>query len=248
MKPYYEDGSVTIYNGDCRDVLPTRYLMNTMRLLDLFCCAGGAGMGYHRAGFDEVVGVDIKPRPHYPFEFHQGDALEFVAKHGHEFDAIHASPPCQAFSQAVTIANRKKRTNLIPATREALIATGKPYIIENVPTARKELRDTVQLCGSFFGLPIRRHRLFESTVPLWSTPCSHREYPAIYEPAWNRVNKLRVLSISGGYQQRQTDIEEHKAAMGVDWEITIPELSEAIPPAYTEWIGRQLLNSARRAQ
>ena len=215
----------------------------TMRLLDLFCCAGGAGMGYHRAGFDEVVGVDIKNRPHYPFEFHQGDALEFVAQHGREFDAIHASPPCQAFSQAVKIENRKKRLNLIPATRDALMVTGKPYVIENVPTARKEMLDPVQLCGSFFGLPIRRHRLFESNVTLWSTPCSHREYPAIYEPAWNRVNKLRVLSISGGYVRGDVDLETHKAAMGIDWEISMPEMSEAIPPAYTEWIGHQLLES-----
>ena len=218
-----------------------------MRLLDLYCCSGGASMGYHRAGFDEVVGVDIKNRPHYPFELVVSDAIEYVENHGHEFDAIHASPPCQPFSQAVKIENRKKRLNLIPATREALIATGKPFIIENVPTARKELIDPVQLCGSFFGKPIRRHRLFESNVSLWSTPCSHDAYPAIYEPAWNRVNKLRVLSISGGYVKGGVDIEEHKQAMGIDWEITIPELSEAIPPFYTEWLGTQLLQQIDNA-
>jgi len=200
-------------------------------------------MGYHRAGFDEVVGVDIDPQPRYPFEFVQGDALEYVAEHGHEFDAVHASPPCQAFSQAVKKKYRKGRPNLIPATRVALTALETPYVIENVPTAGVHLREPVTLCGSAFGLPIRRHRLFESNVWIWGMRCSHKEYPRRYAPAWNRTNMLRVLSISGGYQQSHADIEEHRAAMGVDWLMTIQELSEAIPPAYTEYIGKALLCS-----
>ena len=199
-------------------------------------------MGYHRAGFDEIVGVDINPQPRYPFEFVQGDALEYVAAHGHEFDAIHASPPCQAFSQAVKKKYRKGRPNLIPATRKALRRLETPYVIENVPTAGVHLREPVTLCGSSFGLPIRRHRLFESNVWIWGKRCSHKEYPRKYMPAWNRTNLLRVLSISGGYQQQKADIEEHRAAMGVDWDMNLKELSESIPPAYTEYIGHALIS------
>ena len=216
------------------------------RLLDLFCGAGGAAMGYHRAGFGEIVGVDINPQPRYPFEFVQADALEYVAEHGHEFDVIHASPPCQAFSQAVKIANRKGRPNLIPATRESLVGLGVPYVIENVPTAGVHLREPVMLCGSAFGLAVRRHRLFESNFWIWGIKCSHKEYPRRYPPAWNRTNLLRVLSLSGGYQQRHVGMEEHRAAMGIDWEMDIKELSQSIPPAYTEYIGKELREIKRR--
>ncbi len=198
-------------------------------------------MGYHRAGFD-VVGVDIKPQPHYPFEFHQGDAMTWPLD---GFDAIHASPPCQHFSQSVKIANRDNHPDLLEPTRQRLIASGRPYVIENVPTA--PLRDYITLCGSSFGLPVRRHRKFESALLLFSRPCAHNDpaYPAVYAPAWNRTKPLRVLSISGGYQTRvnigEDFLEQHKAAMGVDWDISYNELSNAIPPAYTEWIGTQLL-------
>ena len=206
-------------------------------------------MGYHRAGFDEIVGVDNRPQPRYPFDFVKADALEYVAEHGHEFDAIHASPPCQAFSQAVKIANRKGRPNLIPATRESLVGLGLPYVIENVPTAIDHLRDPVMLCGSSFGLPIRRHRLFESNVWIWGIQCSHKEYPRKYPPAWNRTNLLRVLSLSGGFQQSQpgqesgATIEEHRVAMGIDWNMSMKEMSQAIPPAYTEYIGREVIKA-----
>jgi len=207
-----------------------------VRILDLFCGAGGAAMGYHRAGF-EVVGVDNRPQPHYPFEFHQADAMTYPLE---GFDAIHASPPCQAFSQAVSIANRANHPDLLAATRERLEASGRPYIIENVPTA--PLRNWIVLCGSSFGLPIRRHRKFESNILLFSRPCAHRDlaYPPIYAPAWNRTNPLRVLSISGGYQVGEGSLEAHMAAMGIEHPITYHELSQAIPPAYTEWLGRQL--------
>jgi len=215
------------------------------RLLDLFCGAGGASMGYHHAGFDEIVGVDNRPQARYPFNFVETDALEYVAEHGHEFDAIHASPPCQAFSQAVKIANRKGRPNLIPATRESLVGLGLPYVIENVPTAIDHLREPVMLCGSSFGLPIRRHRLFESNVWIWGIQCSHKEYPRKYPPAWNRTNQLRVLSLSGGYQQGQAGIEEHRAAMGIGWDMDIKELSQSIPPAYTEYIGHRLIKTLK---
>ena len=219
-----------------------------MRLLDLFCGAGGASMGYYQAGFDDIVGVDIRRQPRYPFHFIQGDALEYLAEHGHEFDAIHASPPCQAFSQAVKIRNRVNRPNLIPATRDALIRSGSPYIIENVPTAIDHLVEPVMLCGSSFGLPVRRHRLFESNFWIWGVRCSHKEYPRKYPPAWNRTKLLRVLSLSGGFSQSEpgqisgATIDEHRDAMGIDWDMDIKELSQSIPPAYTRFIGLQLLN------
>lgn len=135
------------------------------RLLDLFCGAGGAAMGYHRAGF-EVVGVDIKPQPRYPFEFIQYDALGFVASHGKEFDAIHASPPCHEYSTATR--HRKNRgityPDLLPGTQKALRGIGKPYVIENVPGAKALLSDPMLLCGGMFDLGVMRHRYFESTL------------------------------------------------------------------------------------
>jgi DNA (cytosine-5)-methyltransferase 1 len=222
-------------------------MTNKPRLLDLFCGAGGAAMGYHRAGF-VVVGVDIKPQLHYPFEFHQGDALEFLALESLAgpagfFDAFHASPPCQRYSQSVKKVNRGNHPDLVAATRDALIATGKPYVIENVP--RAPLLNPVQLCGSNFGLKVQRHRLFESNVCMLVPPCNHTINEPQYPPAWNRTGLLRVLSISGGYQAAKNIgpefMEMHKAAMGIDWDISYDELSNAIPPAYTEFIGRNIL-------
>jgi DNA (cytosine-5)-methyltransferase 1 len=217
-----------------------------MKLLDLFCGAGGAAMGYHRAGF-EVVGVDHKNQKNYPFEFIQMDAFEALERFGPYFDAIHASPPCQAFSQAVKIVNREGRPNLIPPTRSALIELGLPYVIENVPTAIGELKEPVTLCGSMFGLKVRRHRLFESNVFIWGMRCSHTEYPRIYPPSYNRITPLRVLSISGGFMQGKISIEEHREAMGITWQMTGRELSEAIPPAYTEYIGNVLRETRFKA-
>ena len=122
-----------------------------VRCLDLFCCEGGAGMGYHLAGM-EVTGVDIAKQPRYPFAFAQADALEFLREFGDEFDFIHASPPCQGYSHLTPAANRGDHAKLIPAVRELLEASGKPWVIENVQGARRELRDPVMLCGSMFGL------------------------------------------------------------------------------------------------
>ena len=136
------------------------------RLLDLFCKAGGAAMGYHRAGFD-VVGVDIVDQPNYPFEFHRGDALEFVAAHGAAFDAVHASPPCQASCALTAGTNQalaEKYPQLIPATRVALARLHVPTVIENVPGAK--VRRDVTLCGEMFGLGVIRHRYFE--IDRWS--------------------------------------------------------------------------------
>lgn len=211
--------------------------MSRPKLLDLFCCAGGAAMGYHRAGFD-VVGVDKEAQPNYPFEHHTADAIDFVRAHGREFDAVHASPPCQTFT-----AYRRKGhgvgdgyLNLIPKTRKALIELGKPYVIENVEQARGEMRDPITLCGSTFGLDVRRHRLFESNVSLVGAPCDHSWQTPRFTPASNRTNLRRTVEV--GVWRIPLDVQ--RRAMGIDW-TTLPELSEAIPPAYTEYIGRQLL-------
>ena len=136
-----------------------------MRLLDLFCGVGGAAMGYSRAGFDEIIGVDIAPQPRYPFTFVQADALEYVAEYGHEFDAIHASPPCQYYSRLHFLPWLKDKVywRSIPPTRDGLDSTGKPWVIENVEDAGWDMLDSFTLCGRAFGLPIFRHRRFETS-------------------------------------------------------------------------------------
>jgi DNA (cytosine-5)-methyltransferase 1 len=202
------------------------------RLLDLFCGAGGAAMGYHRAGFD-VVGVDIEPQPHYPFEFHQGNALAvlgagFVGWNSlRDFDAIHASPPCQAYSVAAKYQRNagKEYPDLIGPTRELLEATGLPWVIENVPGA--PMRTDVMLCGSQFGLNVRRHRLFEFSEPPFQLmpPCVHDSH---------------VVGPYGNPNAMKGSGKDWAAAMGIDW-MTTPEMTQAIPPAYTEWIGAQLI-------
>ena len=199
-----------------------------MRLLDLFCGAGGAAMGYYRAGFDDITGVDIAPQPNYLFEFVLGDALEYVMQHGAEFDVIHASPPCQAYSMMQNIhKNAHLHPDLIEPTRQALIETGKPYVIENV--FRAPLNGILMLCGTMFGLPINRHRWFESNMDIFALmpPCNHEN---LYDP-WHG---------EGSLGQREKLAE----AMGIDWFMTRPEVREAIPPAYTEFIGRQIIDAA----
>lgn len=219
-----------------------------MRLLDLFCGAGGAAMGYSRAGFDEIVGVDIRPMPRFPFTFVQGDALDYLREHGHEFDAIHASPPCQAHT---TMSNRYRgdggvadaHVDLIGATRSGLLRTGKHYVIENVPGARGALRPTVTLAGGALGLGVDRQRMFECSfwVP---QPIAQ----VVLEPVGvygARPDGRRLWTRKDGSQQRAArSIEEGGAAMGIDW-MEWRELAEAIPPAYTEYIGRHLLEACR---
>jgi DNA (cytosine-5)-methyltransferase 1 len=203
------------------------------RLLDLFCGAGGAGMGYHRAGF-EVVGVDIKPQKHYPFEFHQADALEYLAEHGAEFDVIHASPPCQRYSCATPKTHRGNHPDLIDATRLALMKSSKPWIIENVGGARKVLHSPMMLCGTMFGINLFRHRYFEIYPPVfWLVPpCRHDFHPIV-------VSGHSQLHINGG-RVSGNSIEEDRQAMGIDW-MSSDEITLAIPPAYTEWIGKRIM-------
>jgi DNA (cytosine-5)-methyltransferase 1 len=207
------------------------------RLLDLFCGAGGASKGYADAGF-EVVGVDISPQPRYPFEFHQADAMTFPLD---GFDVVHASPPCQRYSDlAKRNGNAHEWPDLVPVTRLRLSSSGQPYVIENVEGS--PLLSPTVLCGtSFSGLRVLRHRLFESNVPLVAPP--HRGHPLVYtldkrKAHYGKLNEWTAfVSVNGG---GNCSVASARDAMGIDW-MTKGELNEAIPPAYTEWIGRQLV-------
>lgn len=210
-------------------------------LLDLFCGAGGCAVGYHRAGFD-VIGVDRKPQPRYPFRMVVADALAppFDLR---AFDAIHASPPCQRYS----VANRVQRSahkhpDLVDKIRDLLNKQNRPWIIENVVGA--PLCSPALLCGQMFGLQVFRHRLFESSFALLAP--SHGKHNGTANS--HRWGKHRLDDISGGYVTvcggGNCKVETARKAMGIDW-MTKAELNEAIPPAYTEYVGRQLLRVAR---
>lgn len=197
-------------------------------------------MGYNRAGFD-VVGVDIRPMPRYPFEFHQADALEYCREYGHEFDVIHASPPCQKYSSASVHARAagKIYPDLVDSTRELLQSTRKVFVIENVRGA--PLRNACMLCGSSFGLNVRRHRYFESNVLILSPGCNHGWQKPKFRSLDQR-NKTGLSTIIGvhGHLNYPGEKQLRERAMGIGW-MTTAELSQAIPPAYTEFIGRQLM-------
>ena len=202
-----------------------------MKLLDLFCCAGGAAMGYHRAGF-EVTGIDIAPQPHYPFKFIQADALTCDPLFLRQFDAIHASPPCQAYTLAQRIQGNE-HPDLIPQTRALLEASGLPWVIENVEGA--PLRNSVMLCGAMFpGLRVYRHRIFESNIDL-RTP-KHPAHVAPLRKMGRPVEEGEFMHVVGNF----SGVETAKQAMGIDWMVR-DGLREAIPPAYTEYLGRQLM-------
>lgn len=206
-------------------------------------------MGYHRAGF-EVVGVDLNPQPRYPFAFHQADALTFPLD---GFDAIHASPPCQAFTSMRTMPDAREHANLIEPIRERLLAAGVPYVIENVVGA--PLRNPVRLCGTMFGLgtegaELRRHRLFECSFFCLSPTCAHGARYVIGIYGGHARNRTRVIDVYGEgardsrrkYDKGLPDfgVDQGREAMGIDW-MSVAELSQAIPPAYTQFIGEALL-------
>ena len=221
-----------------------------MRLLDLFCGGGGAAMGYYRAGFTEIVGVDNKPHKNYPFGFVQADALEYLGEYGVGFDAIHASPPCQAF---VAMANRSKHKDLLTPTLKMMVEYDCPWVVENVPTA--PMPATVILCGSSFGLRVRRHRKFASNVLIPSLPCRHEDQKngivgvygsftsdkgfgsGVVTVCGNPRGMNAKSDFSGGFRHRD---EASEAMGGIDW-MSTKEMAESIPPAYTEYIGRYLL-------
>jgi DNA (cytosine-5)-methyltransferase 1 len=203
------------------------------RLLDTYCCQGGASAGYHLAGFD-VVGVDINPQPRYPFEFHRGDAIEFIKEHGHEFDAIHASPPCQGYSLCQRIQGRD-HPDLIAATRDALAATGLPCIIENVAEARPQLVDPAELCGCMFpGLNTYRPRLFETSFPLDVPP--HRAHTRATVKMGRPLREGDWYHAVGNF----SGVAYVRANMGADW-MDRDGLRESIPPRYAALVGAQLL-------
>ncbi|AER47963.1 DNA methyltransferase [Mycobacterium phage Courthouse] len=213
--------------------------MTRPRLLDLFSGAGGAGMGYHRAGFD-VVGVDIAPQPNYPFEFHQADALEYAAAHMHEFDAIHSSPPCQsqtALTKGTNKAMAGKYPNFIPQTRELLAEFSGPTVIENVQGS--EIRPDLILCGEMFGLGVIRHRHFELNVQVPKIQhIKHRGRVAgCRHGKWYDGPYFAVYGEGGG----KGTVEQWQRAMGIDWTNVRKEIAEAIPPAYSEYIGKHLI-------
>ena len=212
------------------------------RLLDLFCGAGGASMGYYRAGF-EVEGVDINPQPHYPFKFYQADALTFPLD---GYDAYHASPPCQAYSLASVIHRNegKEYPDLIMATRFRLSLTGHPYVIENVPPTAKLMVNPITLCGTMFDLGIFRHRAFEASFSI-ETP-KHQKHNG-------KIGDGKYFSVAGGAGRWKSwgkvyrnvskgTREQWRLAMGIDWMLRY-ELTQAIPPAYTEYIGKYLMKA-----
>lgn len=220
-----------------------------MKLLDLFSCAGGAAAGYAQAGF-EVTGVDIDDQPRYPFDFVKGDALEYVREHGHEFDAIHASPPCQAFSKTKTL-HSNEHPDLIEPTRAALKATGKPYVIENVLGA--PMLDPLKIDGRHFAmtapdvdgvlLKLVRPRLFESNVFLTA--------PSSFTPNADLIT-ASAYGAGGGWTPRHRDnpdraggyiphIDVLKNLLGIEW-MNKHELSQSIPPRFTKFIGEQLMD------
>ncbi len=209
--------------------------MKKPRLLDVCCGAGGAATGYARAGFD-VVGVDICPQPHYPFPFIQADALTVTLE---GFDAYHASCPCQCFTLMLTLnpTAREKHADIIAPMRARFQATGKPYILENVIGA--PLDNPVMLCGAMFGLRVYRHRPFESNLLLFQPQHPKHRFRAA------RPGKIPAPDEYWCPVGRFGHKDEAQKAMGIDWMQTSGhsnEIAQAIPPAYTEWLGRQMMD------
>jgi DNA (cytosine-5)-methyltransferase 1 len=220
--------------------------MSRPKLLDLFCKQGGASMGYHLAGF-EVTGVDKDPQPNYPFAFVQADALEYLAAHGHKYDVIAASPPCQKYSRSTKQYRDQGReyADLLGPTRELLQHIGKPYIIENVPGS--PMRQDVILCGLMFRLNVVRVRWFELGNGLWiMSPCPTQVPKGIVK----RGHAVSVFG-KGAYRKSKGDAmpvfdqgsvkATWRYAMGIDW-MDCEGLREAIPPAYTQWIGENVIS------
>ncbi len=220
------------------------------RLLDLFCCAGGAATGYRQAGFD-VVGVDIAPRPNYPFTFVQGDALSVLSDliatgHVDQFTAVHASPPCQA-GCALTVGTNASRSwggthvDLVTATRTLLEVTGLPYVIEQ-PNGRAPIRRDLRLCGEMFDLGVIRHRNFELGGWAARQPV-HRPHRGPVRGWRHGVYRDGPYVAAYGSGGGKATVPEMQQAMGITWTDVREELTEAIPPAYTHWIGTALLNT-----
>lgn len=224
-----------------------------MKILDLFCGGGGAAMGYHNAGF-EPLGIDNTPQPHYPFQFQRADALEWLAAaiaDGSiaQFTLIHASPPCQAYSICAPLTRSERKIDLIDAVRKLLIASNRPYIIENVPNA--PLRAPLLLCGTMFGLGVIRHRIFETSWGEWLSPagCCHNGLATGNHR--RRTGHSATPSTAHGYNYVTVAgnnylAAEGRAAMGIEW-LPKSSLSQAIPPAYTEYLAKRFLTRPETA-
>jgi DNA (cytosine-5)-methyltransferase 1 len=211
------------------------------RLLDAFCCQGGAARGYDLAGFD-VTGIDISPQPRYPYRFVQGDAVAFIREHGAEFDFIHASPPCQHDSECQRIQGRD-HPDLIAPTRAALETTGRPWVLENVKGAVPKLRHPAMLCGSMFGLATYRHRYFETGGGFTFTPPDHSEHTAPQA----KMGRPVPPGWFGQYVGNFSGVGQARAVMGVPW-MNRDGIRECIPPAYTRWIGHAALTHLTTGQ
>lgn len=206
------------------------------RMAGLFCCAGGADVGYARAGFD-VTGVDIDPQPNYPGTFVQMDAFEFVARHGHEFDVFSASPMCRDHTPLTSVAGVRGTGWQVAAIRRVLEETGKPFVIENVMSAPLRKDISIVVCGDNLGLRTVRHRRFEPGGGLSLKQPPHRPHRAP-----TATSRRRERWAQGWHVSITGDVGVYVGpdAMGIDW-MTGNELSQAIPPAYTELVGRQIL-------
>lgn len=237
-----------------------------LRLLDLFCKAGGASFGYDAAGFS-VTGIDHEPQKRYPFAFARADAMEVLANTAYlnRFDVVAASPPCQCYSVTKHLSNGT-HPDLVEPVRRLLQAWGGPYVIENVVGA--PLLNPVRLCGSSFGLDVRRHRLFESNMMLRGVACRHRwqtpRFPALYTKGHLAGRLSSVICVSGhnparcqplastvvspsGKPRYAGGVADWKRAMGIDWMVG-SELAQAVPPAYTEYLGLQIVDIITRSR
>lgn len=215
---------------------PTPFRRDRRRplLLDAFCCQGGAAAGYEAAGFN-VVGVDVSPQPRYPYRFIQAEAVAFIRERGSEFDFIHASPPCQAYSDAQRLQGNT-HPDLIAPTRDALASTGRPWVIENVSGAVAELRAPVLLCGAMFGLKTYRHRYFETSTN-WAL--AEPEHPAHLVPQ-AKMGRPIPPGHYGQFVGNFSGVAHARHVLGVPW-MNRDGIRECIPPAYTSWVGTQAL-------
>lgn len=214
---------------------------STVKLLDLYCGVGGASHGYYKAGFS-ITGIDINPQPDYPYSFIQGDALEYLKEYGHLYDVIHTSPSCQA-SSALTKGTNKGRVypDLIPATRELLATFNVPTVIENVQGSA--VRRDLTLCGEMFNLGVLRHRYFEvenATVPVPEHKPHRGRVRGWRHGVYYDGPYVAVYGLGGG----KGSVKEWQQAMGIGWTDNRKSLAEAIPPAFTEYIGQHLIKQA----